>query len=83
MCKAEGITVKIEKIDFSHLNKMGFWLEDGRQLFVPISMFPDVKQLTKEERKKWRVLDDIYFDFDIPTLSKVFSIEDAMSLCGM
>ena len=80
MCKIEGITVKIKKIDFSHQGKMGFILEDGRQLFVPLSMYPDVKHLTKEERKKWRVLDDIYFDFDIPTFSRVFSIEDAMCL---
>jgi hypothetical protein len=80
MCKVEGITAKIKKIDFSHQNKMGFHLEDGRQLFVPLSMYPDVKQLSKEERKKWRVLDDIYFDFDIPALSKVFSVEEAMYL---
>jgi len=80
MCKIEGITTKIKKIDFSHRDKMGFYLEDGRQLFVPLSMFPDVKQLTQEDRKKWRILDDIYFDFDIPTLSKVFSVEDAMYL---
>jgi hypothetical protein len=80
MCKTEEITTKIKKIDFSHQNKMGFHLEDGRQLFVPLSMFPAVKQLTKEERKKWRVLDDIYFDFDIPTFSRVFSVEDAMCL---
>ncbi|MCL2042218.1 MAG: DUF2442 domain-containing protein [Bacteroidales bacterium] len=80
MCKIEGITVKIRKIDFSHQGKMGLHLEDGRQLFVPLSMFPDIKRLTKEEQKKWRVLDDIYFDFDIPTLSKVFSVEEAMCL---
>ena len=80
MCKMEGISTRIKKIDFSHQDKMGFYLEDGRLLLVPLSMFPDVKQLTKEERKKWRVLDDIYFDFDIPTLSKVFSVEDAMCL---
>ena len=80
MCKIETATTKIKKLDFSHQDKMGFILEDGRQLFVPLSMFPDVKQLTKEERKKWRVLDDIYFDFDIPTFSRVFSIENAMSL---
>ena len=80
MCKTEGVTAKIKKIDFSHGNKMGFLLEDGRQLYVPLSMFPDVEQLTSEERKKWRVLDDIYFDFDIQSLSKVFSVEDAMCL---
>jgi len=80
MCKTEGISAKIRRIDFSHQDRMGFLLEDGRQLYVPLSMFPDVEQLSKEERKKWRVLDDIYFDFDIQTLSKVFSIEDAMRL---
>ncbi|MCL2247043.1 MAG: hypothetical protein FWC10_08045 [Lentimicrobiaceae bacterium] len=80
MCKIEGINTRIKKIDFSHLNKMGFYLEDGRQLYVPLSMFPDVKQLSKEERTKWRILDDIYFDFDTPSLSKVFSVEDAMYL---
>ena len=80
MCKVEGITAKISKIDFSHQNKMGFYLEDGRQLYVPLTMFPDVKQLSKEERSRWRILDDIYFDFDIPSLSKVFSVEDVMYL---
>ena len=80
MCKADGINVKILKIDFSGHDRMDFLLEDGRQVFVPLSMFPDVSPLTKKERKKWRIPDDIYFDFDIPTLSKVFSIEDAMSL---
>ena len=82
MCKIEGITAKIKKIDFSRQEKMGFYLEDGRQVFVPLSLFPDVKKLTREERKKWRILDDIYFDFDIPTFSKVFSIQDAMYLCN-
>ena len=80
MCKSEEITAKIKRLDFSHQDKMGFYLEDGRQLFVPLSMFPDVKQLTREEQKKWRILDDIYFDFDVPTFSRVFSVEDAMYL---
>ena len=80
MCKIKGINIKIKKLDFSRCDKIGFYLEDGRQLFVPITMFPDVEQLSKEERKKWRILDDIYFDFDISTLSKVFSVKDAMYL---
>jgi hypothetical protein len=80
MFKIEVITVKIKKLDFSRHDKLGFHLDDGRLIYVPFSMFPDVKQLTKEERKKWRILDDIYFDFDVPTFSKVFSVEDVMSL---
>jgi hypothetical protein len=80
MCKIEGISTKIKKINFLRNNKIGFYFEDGREIFVPLSKFPDVEQLTKEQQKKWRILDDIFFDFDIPTCSKVFSIEQAMSL---
>ena len=80
MCKIEGINTRIKKINFLHRGKIGFYLEDGREVFVPLSMFPDVEQLTKEEQKKWRILDDMFFDFDTPNLSKVFSIEKAMYL---
>ena len=37
MCKADGINVKIQKIDFSGHDRIGFLLEDGRQVFVPLS----------------------------------------------
>ena len=80
MCKIANIKAKIKKIDFSHREKMGFYMEDGRQLYVPLDMFPDVKLLTYEERRKWRILDDIFFDFDTPSLSKVFSIVEAMHI---
>jgi len=80
MCKIENIDTKIKKIKFSRYGKIGFSFEDGRELFVPLSMFPDVEQLTKEEQKKWRILDDIFFDFDIPTFSKVFSIDKVLCL---
>jgi len=80
MCKIKGISTKIKKINFLRGSKMGFYLEDGREIFVPLSRFPEVEQLTKEQQKKWRILDDIFFDFDTPTCSKVFSIEQVMSL---
>jgi len=80
MCKIKGVNTKIKKINFLHRGKIGFYFEDGREVFVPVSMFPDVEQLTKEEQKKWRILDDMFFDFDTPNLSKVFSIEKAMCL---
>ena len=80
MCKIEGISTKIKKNSFLRQGKIGFSLEDGREVFVPLSRFPDMEQLTKEQQKKWRIVDDIFFDFDVPTFSKVFSIEQVMSL---
>jgi hypothetical protein len=80
MCKIDGISTKIKRINFLRRGKIGFSFEDGREVFVPLSRFPDVEKLTKEQQKKWRILDDIFFDFDIPTFSKVFSIEQIMSL---
>jgi len=80
MCKIEGINTKIKKINFSRRDRIGFLFEDGREILVPLSMFPDIEQLSKEQQKKWRILDDIFFDFDISTLSKVFSIEQVMYL---
>jgi len=80
MCKVKDVNTRIKKINFLHRGKIGFDFEDGREVFVPLSMFPDVEQLTKEEQKKWRILDDMFFDFDTPKLSKVFSIENFMYL---
>ena len=80
MCKIESINTKIKKISFLHRGKIGFYFEDGREVFVPLSMFPDIEKLTKEEQRKWRILDDMFFDFDTPNLSKAFSIERAMRL---
>ena len=52
MCKTEGISTKIKKINFLRGGKIGFYFEDGREVFVPLSRFPDVEQLTKEQQKK-------------------------------
>jgi hypothetical protein len=52
MCKNEDINTKVKKINFSHRGKIGFYFEDGREIFVPLSMYPDIEQLTKQEQKK-------------------------------
>lgn len=53
-------------------------LNDGRQVLVPLSLFPDIKELSVKDRSDWIILDEQFFTFS--RLSKVFSIEDVMKI---
>jgi hypothetical protein len=57
---------------------MMVYLTDGRQVLVPLSFFPDIKQLSLKDRADWIILDEQFFTF--ARLSKVFSIEEVMRL---
>ncbi|MBO5182604.1 MAG: hypothetical protein J6B92_12095 [Paraprevotella sp.] len=73
------VNVGIKKLDFTaKRGKMTVYLTDGREIVVPLSFFPDIKQLSLKEREKWMVLDDQFFSFD--HLSKVYSVKDLMTL---
>jgi hypothetical protein len=79
MCKNRNIKTGIKKLDFvSHRGKMMVYLTDGRQVLVPLSFFPDIKLLSVKDRTDWIILDEQFFTF--ARLSKVFSIEEVMSL---
>ncbi len=79
MCKMADVNVGIKKLDFTaKRGKMTVYLTDGREIVVPLSFFPDIKQLSLKEREKWMVLDDQFFSFD--HLSKVYSVKDLMTL---
>ena len=45
-------------------------------VLVPISMFPDIKRLTKAQREDYMIMDDQYFSFE--SLSKIFSVKDVL-----
>ena len=53
-------------------------LNDGRQVLVPLSLLPDIKELSVKDRSDWIILDEQFFTFS--RLSKVFSIEDVMKI---
>lgn len=57
---------------------MAVHLTDGREIIVPLSLYPDIKRLSVAERKNWMILDDQFFS--IERLSKVYSIKDLMRL---
>ena len=53
-------------------------LTDGREIVVPVSMFPDIKQMSLKERNEWMILDDQYFTFE--HMSRVYSVLDILKV---
>lgn len=79
MCKIPNTSLGIKRLDFTgRRGKMTVWFTDGRELTVPLAMFPDIKRLPLKDRKDWMVLDDQFFTFG--RLSKVYSITDLLSV---
>ena len=62
MCKFKDTNLGIKKLDFNvKRGAMAAYLTDGREIIVPVSMFPDIKHLTKKQREEWMIMDDQYF----------------------
>ena len=57
---------------------MTAYLTDGREVIVPISMFPDIKKLNKAQREDWMIMDDQYFSFEAS--SRIYSVKDLLRL---
>jgi hypothetical protein len=67
----------ISKLDFNvKRGKMAVYLSDGREVIVPVSMFPDIKRLSRAQREEWMIMDDQYFSFE--SISKIFSVKDVL-----
>ena len=43
---------------------MAVHLTYGREIIVPLSLYPDIKRLSVAERKNWMILDDQFFSFE-------------------
>lgn len=58
MCKFKETTLEIKKLDFGVKRvAMAVFLTDGREVIVPISMFPDIKSLSKKQREDYMIMD--------------------------
>ena len=78
MCKYKDTNLAIKKIDFGvKRGCMAVYLSDGRIVIAPVSMFPEVKRLTRAQRENYMIMDDQYFSFD--AISKIFSVKDVLS----
>ena len=46
MCKIPNVTLGIKDMDFtSHRGKFSVSLTDGREIIVPVSLFPDIQHM--------------------------------------
>ena len=77
MCKFKDTTLGIKKLDFNvKRGAMAVFLTDGREVIVPVKMFPEIKNLSKKQREDYMIMDDQYFSFD--AISKIFSVKDIL-----
>ena len=77
MCKMKDVKVGIKDLNFTaHRGKMLARLTDGREVLIPVSFFPDIKNMPVKERQKWMVLDDQYFTFE--NMTRVYSVLDLL-----
>lgn len=79
MCKYKDTTLGIKKLDFNVKHgAMAVFLTDGREVIVPVKMFPEIKNLSKKQREDYMIMDDQYFSFD--SISKIFSVKNILHL---
>ena len=79
MCKYKDTTLGIKKLDFNvKRGAMAVFLTDGREVIVPVKMFPEIKNMSKKQREDYMIMDDQYFSFD--AISKIFSVKDSLRL---
>ena len=77
MCRLKDTDLGIRKLAFGEKRgKMAVYLSDGREVLVPISLFPEIKRLKSAQREDWMVLDDQFFTFD--AISKIYSVKDVL-----
>ena len=56
---------------------MAAYLTDGREVIVPVSVFPDIKAMNGKQREEWMIIDDQFFTFD--SISTIYSVKDLLS----
>ena len=79
MCKFKDTTLEIKKLDFNvKRGAMAAFLTDGREVIVPVKMFPEIKNLSKKQREDYMIMDDQYFSFE--AISKIFSVKDILRI---
>ena len=77
MCRFKDTDLGIKKLDFGvKRGAMAVYLTDGREVIVPVSMFPDIKRLTMAQREDYMIMDNQYFSFE--AISKIYSIKDVL-----
>jgi hypothetical protein len=71
-----GIRPEIQKISFTRRGMMDIHLRDGRIIIVPLALFPHIKNLNEEKRKRWYIINKQMFSFD--DCSEIYHIEQVL-----
>ncbi len=77
--KIEGfydIKPEINEIRFDSEHNISFYFKDGRILTAPVSAFPSIKKLNREQREKYQILGSEGFTFD--DCDEVFAVEQVL-----
>ena len=66
-----------KKLDFGvKRGMMAVYLTDGRIVMVPVSMFPNIKRLSRAQREDYMIMDDQYFSFE--AMSRIYYVKDVL-----
>lgn len=78
MCRFKDTNLGIKKRGFGEKRgMMTVYLSDGREVLVPVRLFPEIKKLRKSQREDYMIMDGQFFSFE--AISKIFSIKDVLS----
>lgn len=65
MCRFKDTKLGIKKIDFNEKRgMMAVFLTDGREVLVPVKLFPEIKRLRKSQREDYMIMDGQFFSFE-------------------
>lgn len=78
MCRFKDTNLGIKKLDFNEKRgMMAVYLTDGREVLIPVGLFPEIKQLRKSQREDYMIMDSQFFSFE--AISKIFSVKDVLN----
>lgn len=75
--KFKDTKTEIRKLDFNRKRgMMAVFLTDGREVLVPVSLFPEIKELRMKQREDYIIMDGQFFSFAATT--EIYSIADVL-----
>ena len=66
--------ISITNVDFIAKNVLLIGLSNQRTFFVPLDKFPELLNLTEQEKKDFEIIDNQYLSF--LSISEIYSLHD-------
>ena len=68
----------IRNIEFINNSILFVHLENDRTFIVPLSKFPEIENLTPEQKKEFEIIDDSYLSF--LAIDEIYSVNDLIGI---